>query len=456
MTQRTYGAYAIGLAALVILFATLRLLSLNVLPMFMDEAIHLNRAIHGHLPVSYVVGKLLSEIIWWLPMQLPLEPLEAGRLAAASFSLLTMLGVVLTARQLFSTLTGILAGFFYTLLPFVFFMDHMVLADNIHMTFSVLAVFATLKLFQQPRSVVAGLLLMTGLLGGVLAKATAAPAFLIPVIAAVVLRADAQQRTALLKWTVPAALAFVALVLGGYASNQIAEKAGFQLARVVENWGLIAGWFWMLVTPLGCIVLMLGCLSKDRPILFLCLLGLLFPVIFSVIGQRIFSRYVLFSTIPVVIVMAHWAAQHYRKPAAMLLVSAAIAGMGVQAFYIVTAPEKVALPTDDRFQYISGWPGGYGLEEAADYLEIQSDPIDLMVVDDQGYPALGMWFELRDERDVTVHNLTPAQIDSSPAEIDYWLLEESNMQKPDDAMLVWQYDRPGDVGGLELWRRHGV
>ncbi len=447
--KRSYLAALVGVLAL---YLVSRLIALNALPMFIDEATHIGWVFNHDSALAFTVGRLLSHGLFSLALLLPLDALVAVRLVSVVSGLFTVLCVVWVGWRLFSPPVGIVSGLVYTLLPFVFFHDHMAMADNIQVTLSALTVVASIKLIDSPESRWPGPLLLLTLIASVLAKATALPLFAIPFCAVLILDSTRQRWLAAIKWTLPALVAVGVMLYLGYSSGPFSEKAGFGIDQILSNAVTIGDWFWVLLTPAGCLLLLASVVSRDRRVWFLAALCALLPVVFLIVGQTIFSRYILFSTVPAAVLMARWLVEYRRLPAAIVVAVVALALILAQDAYITVAPERANLPAADRWQYIGDWPSGYGIAETVDYLKAQNRALTLLVVDQDGYPSLGLWLALRDMPEILVLRLNTDQPRDVPVKVDLWLLEASNPDKPEGANLVWNYQRPGNTSGLELWQ----
>ena len=204
------------------------------------------------------------------------------------------------------------------------------------------------------------------------------------------------------EWMKPLALAYVvALGLIAYPvwrffsrpSGELSKLAGAGgddspvAATVSANLGLALSWLWRYWTPglvllaaVGLLVaLRTSALRRSGVLLILVALG---PVaLFASVSRVWFPRYVLFTTVPLVILAALGFralldALQRRSPlspstgalrTAVLLAIVLASALRFDAA-LWTDPSRAPLPDVDRFQYVTGWPSGYGSRDSVDFL----------------------------------------------------------------------------------------
>src|SRR3989338_10978213 len=104
-------------------FAT-RLINLTLLPIFTDEAIYIRWSQialqdPAHRFISLYDGK--QPLFVWLNMltlNLPVDPLVAGRRVSVLAGFVSLIGIIALAWRLFGKRAGLFAGFVYILSPF--------------------------------------------------------------------------------------------------------------------------------------------------------------------------------------------------------------------------------------------------------------------------------------------------------------------------------------------------
>ncbi|MBI2066233.1 glycosyltransferase family 39 protein, partial [Candidatus Woesebacteria bacterium] len=140
------------LLLLILLFAVgIRLYNLNLIPVFVDEAIYIRWAqvmkaepTLRFLPLSD--GK--QPLFMWLVIPFFFffsNPLLAGRLVSVTAGAATLVGIFLLTYALFkSKKVAILAALIYAISPFSFFFDRMALVDSLLSSFGVWTLFFAL------------------------------------------------------------------------------------------------------------------------------------------------------------------------------------------------------------------------------------------------------------------------------------------------------------------------
>ena len=212
---------AIGL--LLALYFVTRALSLNALPIFLDEAVHLQWAerlvSEGRILRPVGSGRLLAVAAYGLA--LPFEDrLGAARLIASVAGAFTLVFTMLLSNQLFGRRASAIAGALYVLSPFALVYDRLALSDGFLAACLTALMFATGRLIQDPvswpRRAAVALLVTLAILSKV-----SAPLFFLAIPLAVA--ATAPERRAALRAVVTAgALGFLCAspMLWFFAANR--------------------------------------------------------------------------------------------------------------------------------------------------------------------------------------------------------------------------------------------
>jgi len=383
---------------LVGLYLASRLFALTALPMFLDERIYLRWAYWitqgRRLQVPFVAGKGLS--VWVLAAVTPhtANPLLAGRLLTVAVGILTLVAVHrLAARLTGDVRVADLAAVFYIACPFTLFHDRMVLADPYLSAFTAWTLLLSLRLSNTPR-LRDGIALGAAMALGIAAKVTGLPLLAVPLLVLGVM--GATRRT----WLKPLALAYVvALALSAYPvwrffsrpSGELSKLAGGDdspvAATVSANLGLATSWLWnywttglVLLAAAGVVVaLRKNALRRSGVLLILVALG---PIaLFASVSRVWFPRYVLFTTVPLVILAAlgfragldalarrtpvsPWTSAVRTAILLAIVLAPALRFDGA----LWTDPSRAPLPDVDRFQYVTGWPSGYGSRDSLEFL----------------------------------------------------------------------------------------
>jgi hypothetical protein len=382
------------------LYLASRVIALTALPMFLDERIYLRWAYWieqgRRLQVPFVAGKGLS--VWILAAVTPhaADPLLAGRLLTVAVGILTLVAVHrLAARLTGDVRAADLAALLYIVCPFTLFHDRMVLADPYLSAFTAWTLLLALRLADAPR-LRDGAALGAAMALGIAAKVTGLPLLAVPLL---VFGVMGGARRASVK---PLALAYVvAIGLIAYPvwrffsrpSGELSKLAGMGgddsplVAAVSANLGLAASWLWTYWTP-GLVLLAgvglvaaLRTRALRRSALLLILMALGPIAIFATVSRVWFPRYVLFTTVPFVILAAlgfravldaadrlHPVAPAMGAMRTALLLAVVLAPALRFDAALWTDPSRAPLPEVDRFQYVTGWPSGYGSRDSVAFL----------------------------------------------------------------------------------------
>jgi 4-amino-4-deoxy-L-arabinose transferase-like glycosyltransferase len=367
------------------------------LPIFVDEGLHISRAQGMLNSGDYIhgtgAGKFLH--IWWLTSVLHLfdSPLLSARLLSVIAGLSSALTVFLLARLWWPKHNlGWLAAFIYIALPLPLMNDRMALADNLLTTLTMLIlIFSVRHTNQLSRATSFALGICLGL--SYLTKLNGLIYFVIPIFSVIFLSKD--WKISFKSLLLPYLVAFVVILptIPEFL-NQFLSVAIRGLPNPLEpiptwQWwlyGLAETWFdittyttWPVLT-LASIRLLYDLKSGNRKASLLMALLFITPLIYIFLGKDVwYSRYLL----PMVPILAMLAA---RTLADLAQLSAQIT-FGPQKiwlpflcfvllmpsfvfdYHLVKQPDKAALTPVDRWQYIVGWPAGYGLPQAVAWLE---------------------------------------------------------------------------------------
>ncbi len=392
---------ALGLAYLVT-----RLYQLTLLPLFVDEAVHLRWTVRlveeGRLDRILVDGKLLSVVMMSATVPWVSDPAWWGRATTVVVGAVGLWTTQRIAVRLFGERIGWVAALLYVICPFALFYNRMALADAYLSSFAALVLYSSFA-FQSDPSRKNGLWLGLGMAACVLSKIPGLLTLGLPPLVLLLMgRPKGWVRGLGVAYGVFVALAgpFVAHFFS--RTGQLGMKASIpeggkgRLASIAYNLGLVWEWLTIYWGPTLLVVVaatgVLALLRRRRPELVL-LVACLAPVtLFVFVSFHWFPRYVLLSTVPFLILGARglchcydWMAERFERiPATRHVVAAALAGLVVWpavrvAQPLFVDPVEAPLPTVERFQYVDGWPSGYAWIDAADTLRQRARQSDIGV-----------------------------------------------------------------------------
>ncbi len=379
-------------AALVLLYLLARLRGLELLPMFLDETLHVRWALliaQGEKPwdATWKWGRALT--IWLGALVTPWtdDLLRANRLVSVALGLATLFATVAIARRLFGERQALLAGLFYVFCPFTLFYDRMALTEAGLSAFTALTLLFAVRMAATGRpldATLAGLSLALA----VFVKATGVLAAPIPFLAVLVLGPLRERWKALaIAYAVglpPGAWAlhrFVATENAQHMAQLFTGGSGALAARIGGDLAEGASWLWTWWTAplalLGLVGAGVALARRDRRRLLLALLAVYPLVAFCAVLTWRMPRYLLPATVPLLVLAAAtleplraWLVARLApgRPAAGAVLAALAAALVLLPSLALdralwTDPARAAMPEPDRFQYVLGWPSGYGVRD---------------------------------------------------------------------------------------------
>jgi hypothetical protein len=393
-------------AAFVALFLATRLVNLMLLPVFVDEALHVDLA-----QVVSETGELVgSDSGKYLPLWLlapvvgrAADPLRAARLCSVAYGLLAALGVFLLGREIHGERAGLLAAAFYLVAPWTLFFDRIALVDTL---LSVLVLYSLIVAIRwassASRSWAAVLGLLIGLAG--LTKLYGLLLLLLPASLALLWPNASRSRLAgqaLLSYAI--AFAIVWPLAGGlemhlsYAAERLRfMREGDALFPGLETPASVAEESIQYLTLPGAALALFGiagaiAVRRPRDLLLFGTWACWF-LLFTVAGDRWSPRYLLPGTVPLLALGAAAVlrladtAGAWRSWAAVAL-PVALFGLLVCASWrldaaLLTDPSQAPLPSHDRTEYVEGMSAGYGIAEVADFLRARAAGREVVVLRD--------------------------------------------------------------------------
>jgi hypothetical protein len=313
-----------------------------------------------------------------------------------------MLGAVLTfrlARQLGGRWTAFASGALFAICPFVVYLQRLALSDIFLCTAGIWVVSSVLELIRLPTSSQAGRL-AAALVLAAFCKFPVGFVFLGALPLALLLMPSAERRRLLQRRAsmmtyahVPvillalavAALAtvrtlhgqdagfgltdFAGIALGRY--TDIAAAIGIPKSRLLDELAAQLSWPVIVTAVIGIVAAARFGDWRQRWMIAVALIPMLG---IALLAGFWFSRYLLF-TLPPLIVSAVCGWHHlarrtprFGQPLEWAALAVCVGFMGRQSALLVLAPAAANWSPLDRFQYLEGWPSGYGYPEAAQFL----------------------------------------------------------------------------------------
>jgi hypothetical protein len=486
-----------------------RLVNLRLLPVFNDEAIHIRAAQDLILtrdpfhPFQTISPKFALDWLTASFVSLPLDPLISARMASVFAGTLSLVGVYLIARTIYSGRIAAIAAALYVLIPLALFHERMLLADVLLNTCATYSLLFSLQVMRKGNAWSAvGLGMALGF--GMLSKLTGVFLVLTPLL--VWAFATRSGLGVLTKRLAPAYL-IAGLVVSPVLLHPSRVKAFVEIDRktILASQGLSqSDWIGQVLTntatalrgvsayvttplmvALG-ISLGMVLVLRNREGAMLWAQGLL-PALAMIgtSGGWLPPRYFLVTVGPLMI-SAAWTIE--RLAEALACRARGLAGTSTILFswrltqlrlcvcvpvlvalsfpavrfdyYILSRPSDAPLPAKDRFQYIGGWPAGYGVPEVVQYLRQQVNREHVRVITHwrSGIPldALYMYFNGNERITIVPQNLDGPVGPSTCREGGLVVVNTPQDIGPSSLNpaieLLAKYHKPGGSSVIELYR----
>jgi hypothetical protein len=423
---RVVGAFVL----LLVVFLAVRTYRLTSLPIFIDESLHLfwSQRVREEPGFERPLrdGKPLQSLVTALTVPGAADPLWAGRFTSVIVGAVGMWAAWQIGRRLFDEKTGWAAAVLYLACPFTFFYDRMALSDVYLSTFAALTLLAAIAVVRDPQPA-KGVWLGLALAGCVLSKVPGLMLMPLPLAAAFLLppRRPGLGRALVLAYAVAAVLAaYPAWYFLAY-SGQVRKAAGVEedvevAHLLIDNMGDAVRWLWAYwtwpVTIAGLAGVAFGVVRRRGPELLLAAASLFPVVVFVAFSFYWYPRYILFATVPFLVLaaralalLAGWSAQQLVPGRvesrtlkrtcsgtssegvwlAALLAAVLIPSVRFDAA-LLEDPATAPLPRLERFQYVDGFSSGYGCAEAVAWLrgELAARPGPISVAAETGRRTL--------------------------------------------------------------------
>jgi hypothetical protein len=448
------GKENLCLLGLVGFYAVTRLYNLRLLPIFLDEATHIEWSLAiwqrhgldvlGALNRPLADGKFLQILLLSLVSPWAPDPLWGSRLVSVLGGAVTLCSCYAIGKRLYGIRVGLVSALLYILCPFGLFYDRMALADSFLCAGAAFTLWAAIALVQE-RSCRYCLALSASLGLTPLFKATGVIVFFIPLLCCLLLAGPGGGLARLRKQVALAYAAAIACIGAIYVPSYLlgVEKplrmnyhylAAFSKSQGISGllrvrWDHVreaATWTVAYITPPIVIVAMFGLilavLTFDRKALLLGSAGAILFCSIPVLFDLMFPRYLIWTTGPWVVLAAATVVQLSRAVAGEMKLgkigAAAVTGVCllfvcIPAVYLddemLRNVRGAQLPAVDRAQYIEGWPSGYGVEEAAGFLKKEAgrSPGGLIVAcsESGGNSQVGIRVLLSREKKIRIEHL---------------------------------------------------
>jgi hypothetical protein len=385
-------------------YAVTRIGSLEALPIFLDEAVHLQWAERlygeGRILRPVASGRVMAVAAYGLA--LPFEDrLYVARLIAALVGGVTLALVWVLSRRLFGDSAALIAGLLYVLSPFALVYDRLALSDGFLSVCVTGLMLATLELSRHPESARWRGAAAVCVAGAVISKVSAL--FFVATLPIGAFFLAAERRRAL--WAAFPALGsglllaspmlwFFASSGGEISAQHIVEPGAADLKVIGSTLRDMRGWLECYFTWPALVGAGLSFVLLRDPRAFWLMGSVVTPfVLFALFSQPWSARYVLPALPPFLMLLGGGIERLSNRTRSFgaahagivltVLVSVASVPFVVD---LVRAPERAGFPPDDRLQLVTGWPSGYGVRELSERLRQEGSLGGITVYVDLGGP----------------------------------------------------------------------
>jgi len=413
--------------AIVICYFSLRLVNLGILPIFTDEAeyLHWVKLLRGGLNNLWITYESESKkpLTAWLTYPfygLFKDPLVSCRFGSVIFGFAAFLATFWLALRMFNWRVAHLTAFLYATCPFMVFHERMFLMDHLITLFATLFLVFLVRAAQNDRTKDYA---WSGFFLG-LATANKEIALLYLIMSLFAFRLIGQHRlnakifiTIFMSIATPLAMSIIPHFKFGARLSHVGPGYMIPLQTLLSN--PIPSWLrnvkfvltpyllflgpLVIVTALG-LIRMVGLKEKRAAFLLVCSFFVPLALIFCV--ERWGSRYLLF-VIPPTLIFASWAVVEGIRSRLIKYGLVAITVCYFLAFdlLLIFYPPLAPLPQEDRRQYITGWPAGYGLDKAVSFLnsEAEHGVTDVFLPPIFGNPTDSLFVYLGDNENIRLH-----------------------------------------------------
>jgi len=391
----------LGLSAIALYLVT-RLYNIMSLPMFTDEAIYTRWSQIARFDanwrfISLTDGKQPS-FVWidMILMRFTHDPLLAGRLVSVFAGFLSLVGIYFLAKELFGKRVGIIASFLYILYPFSLVYDRMALYDSLVAAGAIWSLFFEILLIKKKRLDIA---LILGMVFGVSVLTKSSGFLFIYLLPFSLLLFDFKNKNRKELFTRWAVLAVISAALAYFYYSIIKlspfahivdeknstfvyplkEWIGHPFRFFVGNWSGMWDWLVKYATiPTLLLVASSFFIEKKKTLDKLLLFSwFILPFIaLSLFGKVLYPRFILFMTMPLLILAAYSLNEFLKRVKAdfgkVIIFSVFVIAMVFSDFLILRNFQNSPIPFSDLEQYINGWPAGGGTKEIINYLDKES------------------------------------------------------------------------------------
>lgn len=393
-----------------------RIINLAKFPIFNDEAFYIHWAAiirdhPGSLWISLVDGK--TPLFYWinaLTIGLFKNPLISGRAISVASGMLTICLFYAAGHYLGRFRSGIIAGILYLLLPYAFFNDRLATVDSFHTALITACLYMSIRCSHSETLSLSGAIgLGLTMAAAFLAKTPTLLFIPLPLLMILLTRKDRLEHATLLKLLLAYSVLAITMIIYltcdvpmiGSGGSRIFHRSRFfipigeLLQFPVEMWARnfrdLGGYLWTYFTPtltlIGIASILVSFLRHRRTTFLIALWTLAPMAAMLLLTRETFSRYYLVVVVPMLFLIGlefdhfvEWAGKSGEQGKVRgIIVILTIPAMIL--FFKDSIPPDLAymycpngspLVARDQWQYLDGYPSGYGIDRVVNYLKNQA------------------------------------------------------------------------------------
>ncbi|OGD63738.1 hypothetical protein A2160_03615 [Candidatus Beckwithbacteria bacterium RBG_13_42_9] len=390
------------LIILALFYLVSRLTNLTLLPIFNDEAMYLNwgRLIAGdfknNLWISLTDGQQplfiwLVALSYWFGAS---NWLWMGRIISVMAGLGSLLSLFLLGKELFNKRIGFWLATLYLISPFILWYDRLTIKDSFLNLLAILVFYFSVR---QAKTNFWRYSLFSGLVLGMALLTKSIAYFFVGLYPLTVfllisfLKKKREGKSQLIKVLAAYILAGIVqatMYLSPLSQNigpknavfllSFAEIFHFPLSLWRNNlYSTLIWWrdyyqFPLLFLGLTGFILLLK--NKGKILTFILLSWILLPILFEILTAKIYiPRYFLFTFTSSAILAAYGIEEIIKRLKNKALIFSFVFLALLPSLFLdaqmLFAPLEAKLPQVERWQYINGWPSGFGIEKLVNYLK---------------------------------------------------------------------------------------
>ena len=411
------------LILIIVTYFVTRFYNLTVIPIFNDESTYIRYGLHqfnevDHKPYSLLIGKEPLMPYLYAALGTIINDLLIGaRAISVFFGFLTLLGLFFTVKTIADNKAGLVVGLIYVFSPYALFFDRLAVMDNAVNTVTIWTLYFTFKILTNPQK--RFFLILGFAMGiGLWIKTSAIFYVLLPVLVIMhkaygIWKKDnnSPQPTQLILKLSISLLTMFFLILP-LISNEfyaihwqllsqyiypVYSIFSFPVTLWIDN--LLRVFFWLLfyLSPFFILIIAFTVIRfRKKPKIFPVYLWFFLPFIYEILFAKMYtSRHALNLTIPLYILAAYFILKigKVNKLFAFVMIILIVGWGTFYGSYLLNYPigySKLHLSyaKTDLLQYTKGFPSGYGVKEAIDYLseKMKIKPIVVVIHNDHGNP----------------------------------------------------------------------